>query len=163
MLNLYKVLPFSFFIWAEHTRIALAIKASTWDFAIIETLHIIGLSILLGATLIVDLRLLGKGLTRQTVPEVSNYLMMCTSVTFIVVVITGAMLYSSEAIRLSKSGPFFYKMVFLILAVLIHLTIHRKATSPGAKEGTGMAKAAAVLSLCCWLGVALAGRAIAFL
>jgi hypothetical protein len=163
MLNLYKVIPFSFFLWAEHTHIALYIKGSTWAFAIIETTHIIGLSILLGATLIVDLRLLGKGLTRQTIPEVSDTLMRCTWITFFVVVATGWALYSSEAIRLSKSGPFFYKMVFLLIAIIIHMTIHRKATSPGAPEGTGMARAAAILSLCCWLGVALAGRAIAFL
>jgi hypothetical protein len=53
-------------------------------------------------------------------------------------------------------------MMFLVLAVAVHLTIHRQAIATGA-EGAVSAKAAAWLSLTCWLSIALAGRAIAFL
>ena len=79
------------------------------------------------------------------------------------IVVTGTIMFDSEAVKLSQSGPFFFKMIFLFLAVLFHLTIHRRVTSSDAIEGTGTAKVAASLSLVCWLSVALAGRAIAFL
>ena len=83
-------------------------------------------------------------------------------VSFVIMVATGVPMYLSEAVRLSTSSPFFYKMVFLCLALLFHLTVHRRATKAGG-AGTGLAKVAASLSLVCWLAVALAGRAIAFL
>ena len=76
---------------------------------------------------------------------------------------TGIPLFMSEAEKLSKSSPFFYKMIFLSCAITLHFTLHRKATAPTAKPGSGLGKLAACLSLICWLGVALAGRAIAFL
>ena len=163
-MNLSQILPFAFFRWAQSTGLALFIKQSMWAFAIIETIHIVCLSILLGSTLLVDLRLLGKGLTGQSVAEISRTLLPWTWVMLVVIVVTGVMMFSSEAVRLGQSEPFFFKMIFLFLAVLFHSTIHRKVTGSDAPEGagTGKAKIAAYLSLVCWLSVALAGRAIAF-
>ena len=54
-------------------------------------------------------------------------------------------------------------MVFLCLALLFHLAVHRRATRADQDEGTTLAKLAASLSLACCLAVALAGRAIAYL
>ena len=68
----------------------------------------------------------------------------------------------SEAVRLSFTGPFLFKMILLSLALVIHFTIRRRAIRLGAKEGTGFGKLAAYLSLVSWLSVALAGRAIAY-
>jgi hypothetical protein len=163
-MNFSELLPFSFFRWSENTFIGYYIKRqSMWGFAVTETIHIIALSILLGSTLVVDLRLLGHGMKRQSVAEISRLLNRWTWGSFAVMVITGIIMFDSEAVRLSRSGPFFYKIMFLLLAVLFHMTIHRKVTGPNAREGSGMAKVAAYLSLFCWLSVALAGRAIAFL
>jgi hypothetical protein len=163
-MNFEKFLPPSFFKWCEHTFLGNFIqRQSMWGFAVTETIHIIALSILLGSTLVVDLRLLGYGMKRQSVAEISRILNPWTWGAFAVAVITGITMFDSEATRLSTSGPFFYKIVFLFLAVIFHSTVHRKMTGPDAREGTAMAKVAACLSLVCWLAVALAGRAIAFL
>jgi hypothetical protein len=163
-MNFLDFVPLSFFQWSEDTFIGHFIKKqSMWGFAVTETIHIIALSILLGSTLVVDLRLLGYGMKHQSLAKVSRVMNPWTWGSFIVMVVTGITMFDSEAIRMSRSDPFFYKIVLLLLAVLFHATIHRKVTGPNAKEGTGMAKAAAYLSMACWLGVALAGRAIAFL
>ena len=163
-MNFGRSLPPAFFKWCEHAFIGTFIqRQSMWGFAITETIHIIALSILLGSTLVVDLRLLGYGMKRQSVAEISGILNPWTWGAFLVTVITGITMYDSEAARLSTSGPFFYKIVFLLLAVIFHVTIHRKMTGPNAKQGTATAKVAACFSLVCWLAVALAGRAIAFL
>jgi len=77
--------------------------------------------------------------------------------------VTGIMMFMSEALKLAQSGPFFYKIVFLFLALMVHFTLTRISTRPEAQEGTASAKIAACLSLFLWFGVAFAGRAIAFL
>ncbi len=78
-------------------------------------------------------------------------------------IVTGLALFSSEAIRMSSSSPFFYKISFFTLGLVVQFTLLRKATTPNSNVGPGFAKLAGCLSLICWFGVALAGRAIAFL
>jgi len=138
------------------------IRDATWGFAVIETLHIMALAVLLGSMLIVDLRLMGLGMTRQPVAELAGLLIPWFWASFFTMIATGICLFASEAVRLSQSGPFAYKMMFLFVAIAVHLTIHRKAIANGV-EGAALGKAAAWLSMFCWLGIALAGRAIAFL
>ena len=161
-MNLQYVLPIWFFHWCEGTWLGSIIQQSKWSFALIETVHIMALAVLLGSFLIVDLRLFGLGMQQLTVAEVAGQFAPTSWVSFVVMVATGIPMYLSEAVRLSSSAPFFYKMMFLCLALLFHLTVHRSATNSG-NAGTGLAKIAAGLSLVCWLAVALAGRAIAYL
>ncbi len=161
-MNLQHVLPFWFFQWCEKSALGLSIQGSKWTFAVIETIHIMALAVLLGSFLLVDLRLFGLVMRGQTIAEVASHFAPTSWVSFAVMVATGIPMYLSEAVRLSSSAPFFYKMVFLSLALLFHLTVHRRATRSGVEEG-GLAKVAASLSMVCWLAIALAGRAIAFL
>jgi hypothetical protein len=153
----------SLFIWCENTRLALWIKGATWVFAIIETIHIIGLTLLLGTIVIVDFRLLGLGMRKQTVGELAGELSPWTSLGLVLMILTGIPMFVSEAVRLYSSGPFYIKMAFLLLAVSFHFTLHRKAIASWTKENAWRGRIAACVSLTCWLGVALAGRVIAFL
>jgi hypothetical protein len=56
------------FEWCEATAIGHAIKDSAWLFPVIEAGHLLGLCVLGGSLLVVDLRMLGLGLRRQTMP-----------------------------------------------------------------------------------------------
>src|SRR5258708_39900969 len=136
-------------------------------FAIDETFHIMALGMLIGTLVIVDLRLLGLGMRRQSVAQVAGYFAPWTLVGVALMVITGVPLFMSEAVRLSKSSPFLFKMIFLFCAVTLHFTLHRKAiassTSQCTSQGSGLGKLAACLPLMCWLWLALAGRSIACL
>src|SRR5580700_8351695 len=138
-------------------------KHAQWFFAIDETFHIMALGMLIGTLVIVDLRLLGFGMRRQSVSQLAGFLGPWTLLGVACMIVTGVPLFMSEAVKLSGSSPFFYKMIFLACAVTLHFTLHRKVTASTASEGSGLGKLAACLSLMCWLGVALAGRAIAFL
>jgi hypothetical protein len=162
-MSLQRFLPVWFFYRCEASLPGVFIQHSKYAFALIETVHIMALAILLGSFLIVDLRLFGLVLRKQTVAEVAGQFSLTSWVSFVVMVCTGIPMYLSEAVKLSASSPFFYKMIFLCLALLFHLTVHRKATHSGSNASTWLAKIAASLSLICWLAVALAGRAIAFL
>lgn len=137
------------------------IRRATWIFAIVETVHIMALAVLLGTMVVVDLRLMGLGMKRQSARELSEILGPWFWTSFVTMIITGVCLFSSEAVRLSQSGPFAFKMMFLLLALTVHLTIHRAVIANGV-EGAMLGKVAACLSLFCWFGIALAGRAIAF-
>lgn len=121
------------------------------------------LGMLIGTLVIVDLRLLGFGMRRQSVSQLAGFLGPWTLLGVASMIVTGIPLFMSEAVKLSGSSPFFFKMIFLVCAVTLHFTLHRKAIASSARQGSGLGKLAACLSLMCWLGVALAGRAIAFL
>lgn len=159
---LSKILPYSFFDWCESTALGYWVKQTMWGFAIIETIHIMALAVLLGTMVVVDLRLLGFGLIKMKTGELDRLLKPWFWTSFFTMIVSGLCLFSGEAIRLGKSAPFAYKMLFVLLAVGVHLTIHKKAIARGV-DGASLGKAAAYLSLVCWLGIALAGRAIAFL
>jgi hypothetical protein len=158
-----RIIPDWFFKLCENTWPGLWFKQSQWMFAIDETFHIMALGMLIGTLVIVDLRLLGFGMRRQSVAQVAGYFAPWTLIGVALMVITGVPLFMSEAIRLSKSSPFLFKMIFLFCAVTLHFTLHRKAIASSTGQASGLGRLAATLSLMCWLGVALAGRAIAFL
>ena len=158
-----RILPGWFFWQCENTLPGSWFKHAQWFFAVDETVHIMALGMLIGTLVIVDLRLLGFGMRRQSVSQLAGYLAPWTLLGVALMIITGVPLFMSEAVKLSRSSPFFYKMIFLLCAVTLHFTLHRKAIAASGTQGSGLGKLAASLSLICWLGVALAGRAIAFL
>lgn len=156
------LLPPSFFQWCEASFIGHWIKYSRWDFAILETFHIIGITLLIGSILVVDLRLLGLGSRTLSTQQLSEELEPWSRVALGLTVATGVPMFLSEAVRMGLNGPFLYKMILLIFALLIHFTIRRRAIRPGMNDGVLFGKVVACLSTLSWLSVALAGRAIAF-
>jgi len=160
-MTLANLVPYSFFDWCESTAIGLYLKQAMWAFATIETVHIMALAVLLGTMIVVDLRLLGLGLKRMPPAELSGLLAPWFWTSLVIMIASGACLFSGEAVRLATSGPFAVKMLFLAIAIVVHITIHRKAVASPSANALG--KIAAHASLICWLGIALAGRAIAFL
>lgn len=156
-----RILPVSFFQWCETSLIGIGIRKSIWQFPVIETIHIMGLTVLLGSVLIVDLRLLGIVLREHPVAEVAKDFMVWFWTALVIMVCTGLTLFLSEATRMSYNSAFFVKIILIVLGVTFHLTIHRRAIRLGAGD-VGMSKLVPCLSVLCWLSVALAGRAIAF-
>jgi len=162
-MTLLHFVSIGFFRWCEVVWPGNWIREATWVFAIVETIHIMVLAVLLGTIFVVDLRLLGLGLKRRSAAQLAKELMPWTLTSMVLMLLTGIPLFMSEAVRLADSAPFFYKMLFLVLGLITHFTIFRRSTQAGKAEGTGLGKLAACLSLVCWFGVAIAGRAIAFL
>jgi len=155
---------FPFFQWASDLWVAEWIRRSIWIFPALETVHIVALAVLFGAIVFVDLQLLGV-LRRDTpVSDLAEELRPWTFCSLVVILTTGAMLFTSEATKLYVSVPFQVKVVMLFLAIVFHYTIHRKVTGAG---GPGirpiLGKLTAVVSMLLWLSVGFAGRAIGFL
>ena len=148
--------------WAEHTSVAHSINQSNWLFPAIEAVHIVALTLLLGAIILLNLRLLGLIFRAQRVSELAGELAPWTLCSLMFILVTGALLFSSEATKAYTSGPFRIKIVLLLGAILFHFTIYRKVTNVDVRASLPWDKLAALVSLTLWFGVGWAGRAIGF-
>jgi hypothetical protein len=153
----------AFFEWCEQSAIGETIRNSTWMFPVIEAFHLIGLGVTGGAVLLVDLRLLGVGLNRTPVAQLSSaaepWLLGSVSVMFA----SGIPLFLSEAIKCYYSWPFWVKMTSLFLALVFTFTVGRYVTRKGiAAARPKLGRFTGIVSMVLWGGVAWGGRWIAF-
>ena len=154
---------YPFFEWCEATTIGNAIRTSLWAFAVIESVHLLGLAAIGGAVLVVDLRMLGIGLRRQPVAEVASNAFPWLVGSLAVMLVTGMALFLSEAIKCYYSTPFWVKMWSLAFAMLFTFTVERKvALADEARIRPIWFKVVALVSLSLWFGVGAGGRWIGF-
>ena len=156
-----------FFRWLGSTPVASAINDSEWLFPIIESIHITALAVLIGTIAIVDFRLLGLALPNRPVSQIARDLRPWTWAGVAIMLTTGPLMLSAEPERGYGNPAFEFKMSCLLLALVTHFTIHRRATKSDRTSGTTAGttpggRLAACLSLMLWTGVILGGRGIAF-
>jgi hypothetical protein len=148
-----------FFQWCEDSVLGTAIRESAWAFPAIEAIHLIAFAALGGAVLIVDLRLLGLGLSRQSPAALEGSMRPWVVASLVTMVITGTLLFLSEAVKCYYSTPFWIKMSSLALALAFMFTIRRIAvTRAGQSPVARWSPAVAFVSLALWSGVAWGGR-----
>lgn len=153
--------------WIENTRPVIAFRDSTWMFDITETVHTLGIVLVAGTIMLVDLRLLGLGLKRERFSEVVSRIVPWTLWGFAFMAVTGFCLFSTEAVKLYSSPAFRLKLVLLVLAgvnaLIFHRTVYRQAAEwDNAPVAPPRARMAGLLSLLFWIAVIAAGRAIAY-
>jgi len=133
----------------------------SWLFPVIQSVHIIGLTMLVGTICLIDLRLLGVGVRGQAVSNLAAALAPWTSGGLMTVLATGPLLFGADLTRYVNNPAFVLKMGFLGAALAAHFTLHRSAVRDEAPLKPARQKFVAVLSLILWSSVVLAGRAIA--
>ena len=150
------------FHWVDASWLSREIRASTWQFAIFEMIHLLGLTTVLGSLMVLDLRLFGVGMRRMRAAELARDLSTWMLSGLAIILISGVLLFFGEPMKLYGSPSFHVKMGLLALAILFQFTIFRSILSR--REASPlMSKLAGVVSLLLWFGVGLAGRAIGFL
>lgn len=149
-----------FFRWSDSTWIGEAIRDSRYLFPVINTVHLLALTVLLGAISVMNLRLLGLVLPQEKIKTLAGSMAPWMYRSLTVMLITGWLLLASEAEKCYRSGPFQLKMSFLFGAGLFHFTLYRKATQ--SDEGRIGHKIAALVSTILWFSVGFAGRAIGY-
>lgn len=156
------MLPQSFYVWLQSTALSRYLEASTYTFPVTEVLHLIGLMILLGATTVVCLRLLGYGLP-QAASTIHGGIWAWTWLGLALVWLTGIVLLIAEPGKLAANSAFAYKLVFLAAGLALHLLGYLVLLRPGRAEAHPLlSKCVAVLVIFCWFGAGVAGRAIGF-
>lgn len=150
----------------QSSRLALGIRDSLYWFPTLEALHVVALSLVFGTILIVDLRVLGVASTQRIFRRVSGDALKWTWLAFAAAIVTGALMFASNANVYFDNVAFRLKLVLIVLAglnmALFHFTEgdssgwHRPGAVPR------VSKVCAMLSLILWIGVIGAGRTIGF-
>ncbi len=151
-----------FFRWCESTLIGRAIADSVWAFPILEAVHLLGLCVLGGALLVVDLRLLGAGLTGQPVARLARYARPWLIASLVVMVLTGVPLFLSEAIKAYYNTSFWVKMCTLPVALAFTFGVRERVARREVSDPGVAGRIAGAVSLALWFTVAAAGRWIGF-
>jgi hypothetical protein len=152
-----------FFTWVENSAVGGTIRSSSWLFPVIEAVHLLGLAVIGGAVLVVDLRLLGFELRRQPVAELARDAQRWLIGSLMVMVATGSLLFTSEAIKCYYHAAFWVKMTSLFLAIVFTFTVRRKvAMADESRIRPLWSKLVALVSVTLWSGVGIGGRWIGF-
>lgn len=149
-----------FFEWLTTSPWANFMNGPEWAFPIIESLHFVGLALSIGTIAIIDLRLLGLGIRRQTASELAADLDPWTRSGLAMMLITGLLMFSADAVNYHYNPAFQFKMTCLLLALLFHFTFHHKVIR--SEVSPVAARLAGGLSLALWTAVVGGGRMIAF-
>ncbi len=142
-----------------------AFMRTTWGWPAMESLHFIGLALLLGPIVVFDLRLLG--VARRVPIATLHHLVPWGVGGFALSVVTGTMFLMTEPDQYVYNPSFHLKMVLLALAGCNALAFYvlgsKRALAPGAgPDAPRVAKAIAIVSLTLWFGIVVCGRLITF-
>jgi hypothetical protein len=153
-----------FFEWLNGLAVSRAINESSWIYALDQSFHLVALAVFAGALLIVDLRLLGRGLTQQPVAQVAHDAQPWLIGGFFGLVATGIPQLISAATKEYNSPIFWLKMEVLLVAFIFTITIRRKVTlADEARVGKFWSKVVGLVSIALWAGVAIPARLIGLL
>ncbi len=153
--------------WLQNTPWASGIKHSSWQFPLIESIHSLGLSVMLWPAALLDFRLLGIFMKKRPASEVAAQFLPWVWTGFVVMVSTGLILFASEAVKCYNSPFFRTKVILLVVAglnaLLFHTTVFRDISSWDENDATPWrARLAGGCSLAIWIGVVAMGRALAY-
>jgi hypothetical protein len=133
---------------------------------IVESIHMLALAVLFGSLLIVDLRLIGLPSSRRAFSRVSAELLPLTWWAFGLSALTGALLFTVNAVTYYGNTAFRFKMALLLLAGLNMLVFHRFTLRSLAAWDNALpppsARAAGAVSLILWISIIVVGRWIGF-
>ena len=150
------------FEWCDATTLGAAVRNSLWLFPAIEAVHLLGLSLLGGALLVVDLRLLGVGLKRQTIAELAEQMRPWLLGALVVMGVTGLLLFLSEAIKCYYNDAFWLKITTLPVALLFGFTVRARVAGTSGLDASIRTRLVGAISIALWFIVAAAGRWIGF-
>jgi hypothetical protein len=153
--------------WLGSTPWSVALHESILVYPIVESVHVLTLCVFLGLVVMLDLRLLGVTLLKTPVSEVVGRLAPWTIAGFVVMVITGSLLFYAIPVKTYLNIFFRLKVLFLLLAGantgIFHFMISDNMSEWDLDPVPPMrARLAGGLSLVLWAGIVVAGRMIAY-
>ena len=151
------------FTWFEKSWIGEGIRESRWLFPAIESVHLLGLAIIGGSVLAVNLSLLGLGLGRRSAAQLWHDTWPWFAGSLAIMLGSGFLLFMSEAVKLYYHHAFWVKMTALLLSLVFTATVQRWTALADPDRVTLLrSRAVALVSLLLWFLVGAAGRWIGF-
>jgi Family of unknown function (DUF6644) len=153
--------------WLAETRGSVALHESLLMYPLTESIHVWSLALFVGFAALLDLRLLGVAMRRAPVSVVAKRLLPWTIAGFVVMVVTGSMLFYAIPVRSYQSVWFRVKMILLVLAGInawvFHGNVWRSVTAWDLDpRPPRRARFAGAASLVLWGCIIFAGRMIAY-
>jgi hypothetical protein len=157
----------AFFEQLAESPWSVGIHESEIAYSVIESLHVWSMCLFFGLTVIFDLRLLGWTMRKVPVSEFARRLLPWTIAGFIVMAISGTLLFYAIPVRSYQNIFFRFKVILMLLAGLnvwiFHSRVYPKVADWDADPvPPKSARVAGALSLALWVGVVVSGRMIAY-
>lgn len=152
--------------WLASTPLSQAMRGSLWLYPVVETVHIAGFAVLVGAVALFDLRVLGCARTLP-VRALGRHLLRWALASLLLVLPAGALLFASQPQEFLANPVFKLKLALLAAAGLNAASFHAGAYRSVAAWDTGrpappLARLQAALSLLLWLAIITCGRMLAY-
>ncbi len=151
---------FKFFEWLQYSWLLTGMRNSTWIFPVIAGIHLMGLALIGGSVLLVDLRLLGLGMRNQPLPQLARDAERWFLVSLAILLPTGIFQFMCfAATKYYYMKAFWIKMTALVLALFFTFAIRRRVIiADETRISPTSNKLVAGVSLVLWGTVAIAGR-----
>ena len=156
----------TFLEWLHSTTIAQAMTLYKWTWPTCESLHFIGMALLIGVVGALDLRMLG--IAKNVSFEPLHRLLPWGIAGFVINLVTGALFFAGDPFQYVNNVAFYLKLIFIALAGINVLVFYYgpfekiKTLGPG-QDAPGSAKLIAATSLFLWFGVMFWGRMLPFI
>jgi uncharacterized membrane protein len=139
------------------------VRDTPWVWVVCETLHFIGLTLLIGVILLVDLRMLG--VVRNIPFSALDRLLPWAILGFGINIITGMLFFAAATGQYTKNPAFFWKLIFIMLAGFntLYFTFDKTWTLDARSEAPMLSKAMAVSAIVLWVGVMYWGSMLPFI
>ena len=155
----------SFTLWLDNSALSLWVISNPYLWPALESVHFLGLSLLIGTVGLFDLRLLG--FARNIEPKTLHRLVPLGVLGYGINAVTGALFFVGDTGQYVYNAAFHFKMLFMLLTginvAVFYLTIYRRVEGVEAEgHPPTLAKLIGGLSLLLWLGVITCGRLLTF-
>jgi hypothetical protein len=139
------------------------VRDTPWTWIVSETLHFIGLSLLLGVMLVINLRMLG--LARRLPFSALDRLLPWAMLGFAVNTLTGMLFIAASYGQYVASSTIYWKLLFVVLAAVntLYFTFDRTWLLGTDREAPALSKAAAATAIVLWVGVLYWGSMLPFI
>jgi hypothetical protein len=153
----------NFCAYLENTSLGLAVQDNFWVVPIMQTLHILAISALLIAMLMINLRVLNINGKSDSVSIVISRYINIIWLALPILLISGSILIVGEPARSLANPAFQMKMIMLLIVIAITFSIQKISSTNGSlMQSDGKTKLLAILSLLFWFGIVASGRWIAY-
>src|SRR4051812_15621641 len=114
------------FVGFGKTPLGLFMRDSTWAFATVQTIHLIGLAVICGAVILLGLTALGIGMRRQPPADTALGLLPIFGWSLAAMLATGVLMVASKPLRYYLSDPFRLKLALLVAGIALYFTLHHR-------------------------------------
>jgi len=151
------------FQWMDKLSFTELLRSVDWYGAMINVAHLLALVVFFGGLLIVDLRLMGRGLTTQPLAQVAREARPWLFGGFLGLVVTGIPQLMLQPLKEYNSDIFWFKMYVLAAAIIFTLTVRQMATQADERKLGMWGTLIGLVSMALWAGVAIPARLIGLL